>query len=302
MVWILRVKNTAAVHRDLALHLAPLDVGVVQDVSEHRTQEEFVAEVKAHRPDLSPAKIDSRAQCLMSLVVRVQPGDLVIVHGAGHPFSCVAVSGASNTEDGYPALQFKDPIPLNDIPEDIKNSMKAHIALSRSAAPQAEKRLSEMRTLGVDTTAGRLSETERLGSLLSAQDLAFLVSDILETDGYQCRVSPPGPDGGVDIYAGKGLLGLGDSLLVQVKSGKQVVSAPVVYQILGNMVDCGAKATLIVSWSGFTAEARSVINKNPFKTVGWSYLDILKGIQMLPFNVINKWQERLEISNKALTQ
>ena len=50
--------------------------------------------------------------------------------------------------------------------------------------------------------------------------LADLIAEILRVEGYTTKVSPPGPDGGVDILAAGGMLALGeDRICVQVKSG-----------------------------------------------------------------------------------
>ncbi|MDL9935442.1 restriction endonuclease [Gordonia sp. ABSL1-1] len=60
---------------------------------------------------------------------------------------------------------------------------------------------------------------------------------MLESEGFRCDMSPPGPDGGIDISAGRGPLGLDSpTVLVQVKSGGQV-GAPVVSQLQGVLSD-----------------------------------------------------------------
>ena len=56
-----------------------------------------------------------------------------------------------------------------------------------------------------------------------SHDLARLVDAVLRAQGYKTEVSPPGPDGGVDILAGSGALGFDQPrLCVQVKSGSGV--------------------------------------------------------------------------------
>ena len=53
--------------------------------------------------------------------------------------------------------------------------------------------------------------------------LSDLVAAVLEAEGYKVSVSSPGPDGGVDILAGKGPMGFDSPrICVQVKSGRQV--------------------------------------------------------------------------------
>lgn len=50
--------------------------------------------------------------------------------------------------------------------------------------------------------------TDRVHERLSGHGLADLVAEIVRVDGYQWVVSPRGPDGGLDIYAGHGSLGM----------------------------------------------------------------------------------------------
>lgn len=91
----------------------------------------------------------------------------------------------------------------------------------------------------------------RVGEEFAGHDLATLVTGLLEADGLKCIQSPPGPDGGIDIVAGRELLGLDDPILVQVKSGSQVGS-PVVNQLHGVMASHGARQGLLVAWGGLT--------------------------------------------------
>lgn len=296
-VWVVRAPKGAASVAAVSSGLAPVDVGVRHDVSGHDTLEQMMAEVLQARPDLSPGKAESRATTLLNLTRSVKAGDLVLIHGTGEPPVSGVCSGETGmTQDGIPALRFTIPIshPRSVLGEDVLNSMRAHIALSQMRAPDAFARLTALRSGAADPGPdAAMSDARSAGARISAYELADLVADLLRTDGYLCRVSPPGPDGGVDIYAGRGILGLGDSLLVQVKSGSQVVSAPQVYQILGNLKDCGAEATLIVSWSGFTADARRVLNKNPFLIVGWTFDDLIRLVRERSQNVADKWHKKL---------
>src|SRR5688572_8378330 len=99
----------------------------------------------------------------------------------------------------------------------------------------------------------------RIQEDFAGHDLAGLVAAVLGIEGFQCLVSPPGPDGGVDISAGRGPLGLDSPrLLVQVKSGGQT-GAPVVSQLQGVMTTYGADQGLLVTWAGLTRAARDTL-------------------------------------------
>ena len=83
----------------------------------------------------------------------------------------------------------------------------------------------------------------------------------LEAQDYRTAVSDPGPDGGVDIIAGRGPLGFDPPrLCVQVKSSTSPLDVKVLRELKGVMKDFGADQGLLVAWGGFKrtviAEAR----------------------------------------------
>ncbi len=86
--------------------------------------------------------------------------------------------------------------------------------------------------------------------------LTALVSDILEALGFHCEVSPPGPDGGVDILAGRGPLGLDSpTLIVEVKSEPTAIDVKVVRGLHSAMTQHRADQGLLVAWGGVTTAA-----------------------------------------------
>ncbi|QIG42040.1 restriction endonuclease [Nocardioides anomalus] len=104
--------------------------------------------------------------------------------------------------------------------------------------------------------------TARIAEEFAGHGLSALVAELLTAEGFRCTTAPPGPDGGVDIIAGRGPLGLDDPmLLVQVKSGAQV-SDPVVTQLHGVMTKFGADQGLLVAWGGVTKPARESMKTN----------------------------------------
>lgn len=103
--------------------------------------------------------------------------------------------------------------------------------------------------------------TARIAEEFAGHGLATLVTAILTAEGFSCTQSPPGPDGGIDITAGRGPLGLDSPrLLVQVKSGAQT-GAPVVAQLHGVMSTHGAEQGLLVAWGGLTKPAQDALKK-----------------------------------------
>jgi len=77
---------------------------------------------------------------------------------------------------------------------------------------------------------------------------------LLGTMGYQTRVSPEGPDGGVDIIAHKDELGFEPPIIkVQVKSTEGSIGDPIVSQLYGK-VD-RAEFGMVVTLGTFTKQA-----------------------------------------------
>jgi len=116
-----------------------------------------------------------------------------------------------------------------------------------------------------------------------------LVAGLLKAMSYQVKVSPKGPDGGVDILAHKDAFGFEQPIIkVQVKHRRSASSAPEIQQLLGSH-PIGA-SSLFVSTGGFTATAKSVAQQNQVKL-----LDLSELVEM-----INEWYERFPVETKSL--
>lgn len=109
--------------------------------------------------------------------------------------------------------------------------------------------------------------------------LADLVAEIMRVEGYTTKVSPPGADGGVDILAAGGTLGLGeDRICVQVKSGDGGANHDVVLRLIGSVSNTQAQTGLLVSIGGVNAVAQKELDNNFFKLRLWQMPDLLKAL------------------------
>lgn len=109
--------------------------------------------------------------------------------------------------------------------------------------------------------------------------LADLVAEIMRVEGYTTKVYPPGADGGVDILAAGGTLGLGeDRICVQVKSGDGVANHDVVLRLIGSVSNSQAQTGLLVSIGGVNAVAQKELDSNFFKLRLWQMPDLLKAL------------------------
>jgi len=97
---------------------------------------------------------------------------------------------------------------------------------------------------------------KRLAQEFKGHPLSHFVAHLLETMGYRTRISPEGPDGGVDIIAHKDELGFEPPIIkVQVKSTEGSVGDPIVSALYGKVSQ--GEFGLLVTLGTFTSQARN---------------------------------------------
>lgn len=120
---------------------------------------------------------------------------------------------------------------------------------------------------------------KRLQEDFKGHELSELVTALLEAEGFTCRNSPPGADGGVDVLAGMGPLGMdAPKLVVQVKSQNSAVSDTVLQQLNGAIHRYHADQALLVTFGGVTAPARTYLEAQYFNIRVWTLDDILQNV------------------------
>lgn len=103
---------------------------------------------------------------------------------------------------------------------------------------------------------------KELSRQLKGHPLSWFVAHLLERMGYRMRVSPEGPDGGVDIVAHRDELGFEPPIVrVQVKSGSGSIGQPDVSSLLGTLAH--GEFGLLVTLGTFTAPARAFARSKP---------------------------------------
>ncbi len=120
---------------------------------------------------------------------------------------------------------------------------------------------------------------DRVHNQFSGHAMEHLVAAVLRANGFKCEVVPEGPDGGIDIYAGKGPLGLDSPrLIVQVKSSPTPVGAGTIRELQGVLTTYGADQGLLVAWGGLTKPAQREVSTLAFKVRVWDSNDLLDAI------------------------
>jgi restriction system protein len=119
--------------------------------------------------------------------------------------------------------------------------------------------------------------SKRLQEDFKGHDLSVLIEALLTAEGFKCRNSPPGADGGVDVLAGMGALGMDSpKLVVQVKSQTNAVSDEVLQKLSGAIHRFKADQALLVTFGGVTAQAKKFLESEYFEIRVWSIEDILE--------------------------
>lgn len=136
--------------------------------------------------------------------------------------------------------------------EEFRAAAEAKHALPASPAPDE--------TVGL--VAEEIEETTRdfvikhLAQELKGHPFAEFVAHLLEVMGYRTRVSPEGPDGGIDVIAHRDQLGFEPPIVkVQVKSTEGTIGDPVVSALYGK--GSASEFGLLVTLGTFTPPARA---------------------------------------------
>jgi restriction system protein len=130
----------------------------------------------------------------------------------------------------------------------------------------------------------------RVASAFTGHDFTRLVAEILKAQGYVVSVSPPGPDQGIDIVAGRGGLGFeAPRLVVQVKSGNIAADDPTLRALIGAVQTTHADQGLLVSWGGFKRPVEQARNELFFRIRLWGRTEVLDAL----FEVYDRLPEEL---------
>jgi restriction system protein len=120
---------------------------------------------------------------------------------------------------------------------------------------------------------------EHIERKFKGHGLARVVDAVLKASGCLTIVSPPGPDGGVDIVAGRGPMGFDPPrLCVQVKSGSGPVNIEILQRLHGSMKKVSAEQGLLVSWGGFNSKVPGEARDQFFSIRLWDSGDLIRAV------------------------
>lgn len=255
------------------------------DLGQMRSTEEIRPRLNDAYPHAKPSTLANWAGQIGAFRFRMQIGDLVSLPLKSAPAVAFGhlTGGYQYVEEAIEALRHRrsvewisDGIPREVIDQDLLYSLGAFLTVCQISRNDAERRIQALLAApptaltvsarSVDSTTviepdevtdatvdlaeiGRDQIRRRLAERFKGHELARLVGELLKAEGFVCEVSPPGPDGGVDVLAGEGGMGFdGATMAVQVESGSTMVDAPTLRELKGVTGNFGARRGLLVSW------------------------------------------------------
>lgn len=284
----------------------------VGDLSKAKNRDAILAIMPTAYPDKKPKTQLNFAAQLNQFCNVMQRGDLVVVPLKTKSQIAIAqISGPYADSSGKPSRSIKwlkVDLPRSAFKQDLLFSFGAFMTVCEISRNDALSRVQAVLKTGQDpgyeggvqsaplsTTGtaeqptpveevdldqiGRDQIERYIASHFTGHDLTWLVGEILKAQGYLVNVSPPGPDKGIDIVAGRGPLGLeAPRLVVQVKSGKTAADQPTLQALIGSVQDTKADHGLLASWAGFTPPVEARKNELFFRIRFWGRAEIIDAL------------------------
>ena len=274
-VWLVRAgrqgeDEAAALEHGLAI----IGFREFPDLASAADSDDLLAKVRHIFPEAQDNRIRNLTGQLAAFVLRIREGDIVALPLKTRPgrvaLGRVTGSYRFREVDGVTrhtrSVDWVRPdVPRSDIQQDLLYSLGAFMTVCRIRRNDAEHRIAAIlagghdpgtETSGPDSGATVVDADSAIDGqtipniALIAHDqvlnhvrsqfpdhhLARLVEAVLQAEGYTTGLSPPGPDGGVDILAGRGPLGFeGPRICVQVKATTSTIDVTVLRGLQGTM-------------------------------------------------------------------
>jgi restriction system protein len=305
-VWLLRA-GTHGERDQFALEkgVAAIAWEQISDLMSFTTREEIITELTNKYPDEGQRTIRTWASELFSFSRKIEIGDYVAMPVRDRSTIYIGrVIGDYQFKPDFPKdsrhtreVHWLDEYPRTAFRQEMLRSLGSLLTVGRVRREYADADIEALIEGQAPPELGADDEIEaedkenieqfsrdQISSYIQKKfrehDLERLVGAVLEAQGYKVRVTPIGPDGGIDILAGSGPLGFDPPrLAVQVKSGQSPVDITIVREFSGVMSRFGAEHGLVVSWSGFRGTVERETAQDYFKIRLWDAEDLVKNIQ-----------------------
>ena len=287
-----------------------------QDVLSLEAAKDYDAVVKLVKdalPDEKPRVIGNKAGQLWAFAIGMQEGNIIVL--PRKLTSQIAIGrvtgpyGYQRVNDAFrhtrPVKWLQTDLPRTTFEQDLLYSFGAFLTVCNISRNDAARRVAAVLEGKTDpgystsSTSTTVSPTPaddsesvpdlsqlahdqivaRIQSRFKGHEMSRLVDAVLRADGWMTKVSPPGPDGGVDILAGRGSLGLdAPRLCVQVKSQNSPADVTVYRTLQGTMQTFKAEQGLLVCWGGFNKVVLAESRQGYFSVRLWDSRDLVEAI------------------------
>jgi restriction system protein len=269
--------------------------------------------VRDYNPDAKEAQIRSWAAQLYAMAHGIQKDDLVAMPLKNSPQIAIGrVIGPyyyrtdlGDIHHTIPVEWLKEDIPRTAFGQDLLYSLGSARTVCQVKRNNAEQRVIDILKGNKDPGLVIKEEKGGVAEIIEAEEegpsdvqelaqdqirshlqqnfkghnLARLVEAVLKTEGYVTKLSSPGPDGGVDILASKGSLGLeGPRLCVQVKSSESSSDVNILRTLQGTMQTFKADQGLLVSWGGYKKSVENEARLSFFSVRLWDADDLVEAV------------------------
>ena len=312
-LWMVRAgkqgeRENLALERDVAV-IGWIELG---DLSSIQTREALLAELEKTYPDKKRKTLLNWVSQIWPFLHEMKKDDLVALPLKQRPAIAFGrVKGLYRYRPDFPqgarhtrAVEWIKEIPRAAIDQDLLYSFGAFMTVCRIQRNNAEERIRALLAgqrlpstpdLSMPETTADDAEAEanleeialdqirrHIAQRFKGHRLTTLVASVLSAQGYKVRISPEGPDGGVDILAGAGELGFDRPLIaVQVKSSDTPIDIKTVRELQGAMKNFRATHGLFVSWGGFKQSVSREVARLFFEIRLWDSDDLMREILRL---------------------
>jgi len=301
-VWLVRAgKYGEAEQIAIEQQLVTIGWNEVPNLSAYTDRETFLADYRRLHPTVPEKKLANHVGQVWRFLKEIALNDLVVLPLKTR--SAVAIGKVigsyeyrTDLGDGIRHIRrvkwLRTDIPRTAFDQDILHTFGASMTVCKPERNEIEKRLRAMLNLPqvsglpgehdtetqppgeeVDLEIEQVAGDQILEFIqrrFAGHKLAVLVDAVLKAEGYETRVSPPGPDGGVDILAGTAPMGFGSPrLCVQVKSSSTPAEVNVLRGLQGVLQNFHAEHGLLVCWGGFTQPTLTEARQSFFSIRLW---------------------------------
>lgn len=329
-IWVVRAGKQGE-RANLAIEEGRAFIGWEQfgDMSSYDTRDKIRKFLKKKNLGWSSNKVGNYAGQFLKFIKKIEVGDTIAIPLKGQPAILFGkVTGgyefiAENPEGCRHSRKvewMREPIPRSFFKQDILNSFGSLLTVF-GIGEDKERRIRKVIDEVMGGKKGQQTDTEItsndveveeeekldleelaqngisdfIGRNFKNYNMEKLVAGVLQAQGFTVRRNTSkGKDGGVDILAGRGAMGLDEPrLAVQVKSSDAPIDIGDYRQLEGVLKKFNATHGLFVSWGGFKSTVEEEAKRDFFKIRLWNAENLVHEIQDVYPNLPKKIQADL---------